>query len=248
MPNLFENANESVNFNVPGTAFNFSGVRPENLGATEYTLVSAMVDTSGSVDSFSADLLKMLKEVVAACQKHPRKENLMMNLATFNDRVDQVHGFVPVMNIDSNSYPGFNCGGMTSLHDACVFGVGATETYAKTLVGNDFDVNAVVFVITDGEDNRSVHSAAKVAETINRVKKDESLLSVTTILIGLNTMNCRAYLDKFKKDANIDQFVDVGDVTPGKLAKLAQFISHSISSSSQALATKSASVPVSMTF
>ena len=42
-------------------------------------------------------------------------------------------------------------------------------------------------------------------------------------------------LEAFPKDAYLSQFVDIGDATPGKLAKLANFVSESVSSQSQAL-------------
>jgi hypothetical protein len=50
-----------------------------------------------------------------------------------------------------------------------------------------------------------------------------------------------ASLERFQKEAGIDQFVDIGDATPQKLAKLANFVSQSISSQSQALGTGAAS-------
>ena len=44
-------------------------------------------------------------------------------------------------------------------------------------------------------------------------------------------------LEKFKNDAKLSQFVDIGNATEGKLAKLANFVSESVSSQSQALGT-----------
>jgi hypothetical protein len=44
-------------------------------------------------------------------------------------------------------------------------------------------------------------------------------------------------LDRFHKDTNLSQFVDIGDATAGKLAKLANFVSESVSSQSRALGT-----------
>jgi len=51
-------------------------------------------------------------------------------------------------------------------------------------------------------------------------------------------------LEQFKNEAGIDQFVSIGEATPAKLAKLADFISRSISSTSQALGTGNASQPL----
>ena len=51
-----------------------------------------------------------------------------------------------------------------------------------------------------------------------------------------NKANLQA-LQGFTAQAGVDQYVDVADATPGTLAKLARFVSHSISSQSQSLGT-----------
>jgi hypothetical protein len=75
---------------------------------------------------------------------------------------------------------------------------------------------------------------------------DEKLESVAVILVGVGygEQHLKDYLDKFKKTAEIDQFVDMTELfnngSPDKaLAKLAGFVSKSISSTSQALASGS---------
>ena len=57
-----------------------------------------------------------------------------------------------------------------------------------------------------------------------------------TILVAVNAAECVDYLKQFYKDAGFNQFIDLGEVTPRKLAKLAEFVSTSVSSSSKALA------------
>jgi hypothetical protein len=42
-------------------------------------------------------------------------------------------------------------------------------------------------------------------------------------------------LDNFKKEAELDEFIDIGSATKSSLSKLANFVSQSISSQSQAL-------------
>ena len=61
--------------------------------------------------------------------------------------------------------------------------------------------------------------------------------SLTIVLVGVNTVDpiMAKCLENVKDETNITQFVDIGSATPNKLAKLANFISRSISSTSQAL-------------
>jgi uncharacterized protein YegL len=65
------------------------------------------------------------------------------------------------------------------------------------------------------------------------------LESIKLILIGVNdsSSHLKRYLDDFKTDAGFDEYISLGDVTPAKLAKLAEWISQSISSASQSLGT-----------
>lgn len=80
--------------------FGFSGVRPEKLGATEYTLVTLVMDKTSSVNPFSDGLLEVKKAIIAACRKSPRAEYLMFRSVEFNREVEEVHGFIELAQID----------------------------------------------------------------------------------------------------------------------------------------------------
>jgi len=249
MPLLNTSDADMETIKIPGGGnFQFSAIRPEMLGATEYTLATIVIDVTGSVQSFAAALLDCLKTVVESLQKSPRAENLMLRIIVFNNEVIELHGFVPLKDIDLNSYSPFNPFGMTALFDATYSAIGAANKYGKTLVDQDFDVNACSYIITDGDDNASTVTPSAISKKINEGVQGEILESNQTILIGLieknDPSNVKPKLEKFKKDANLDAFIDAGEATPQKLAKLAGFVSQSISSQSQALGTGSASVPL----
>jgi uncharacterized protein YegL len=223
---------------IQGTTLQFSYTRPEDLGASEYTLVTIVVDISSSVDSFKDDLLKAVQTAIRACKKSPRAENLLLRLVTFNTRIVEIHGFIALSSIDPDTYDPFNCLGCTALYDATHDCIGATLTYAKTLTDMDFDVNAITFIITDGEDNSSHQSSPSlIKDLVTQAKRGEEMESITNILIGINSgdAGCFGSLSLFKDEADLSQFIEVQDTTPGKLAKLAQFVSQSVSSASQAL-------------
>ena len=77
--------------------------------------------------------------------------------------------------------------------------------------------------------------------------KGEDIESLITILIGINAADCTQELDDFRQQAEIDQYIDAGKATKGKLAKLADFVSQSVSSQSQALGTGGPSQNISAT-
>jgi uncharacterized protein YegL len=244
MPKLMTDGNEEI-ISIPGGGnFQFSAVRIEDLdGATEYTLVTVVVDVSGSVIGFSGALLDCIKTIFESCQKSPRSENLLVRLITFNRNLEEIHGFLNLSDIDINTYPDFHCAGLTALFDGAYDAIGATLEYAKRLDAQDFDSNGAVYIITDGDDNASTMTPQSIKDKVKQALHSEEIESLITVLIGLHDPNApwgseiEQKLNEFKDQAGINQFIKVGDATPQNLAKLAGFVSQSISSQSQALGT-----------
>lgn len=217
--------------------FAFSGIRPDKLGSTEYTLVTIVTDKTGSVSSFADGLLKMKQAVIGACKKSPRSDFLMFRSVEFNQSIVEEHGFMELQAVDANAYQPPTCTGMTALFDATYNAVAATNEYAKILTNQDYSVNGIVFVVTDGDDNASARNVKQVADEVVRGVQNEWLESLNVVLIGVNAPNYQQELEAFKTKAGLTQYVDIGDVTAQKLAKLANFVSRSISSQSQSLGT-----------
>jgi hypothetical protein len=232
---------------VPNTNFQFSGAKPDSLTSSEYTLATVAVDASGSTSPFRANLVSMLNAIVGACKKSPRAENVLLRVLRFGDDITEVHGFAPLANLPAYGEKDLVDDGMTRLIDASISGIGAMNAYGQKLVDLDYSVNGIMFVITDGEENRStIKDPSCIKQEIAKAVRGETIRGITTILVGINVADCRVSLEKFKEDAGIDYFIEVADATPQRLAKLAGFVSKSISSSSQSLAQgQSAPVAVS---
>jgi len=226
---------------ITGSNFTFQGARLTHLGATEYTLVTVAVDVTGSTHNFADQLREALIAAVEACKKSPRSDNLLVRVITFSTRfqdgINELHGFKSLADIDPNGYPRFQPDGMTPLFDATYSAVGSMVEYGGQLTENDFLVNGIVFVITDGDNNRSVATPRMIHEQIRKVTQEEKLESLVTVLVGINAMQFQAELTAFQVEAGLDQYIDVGEVNSGKLAKLADFVSQSVSSQSQAIGT-----------
>jgi uncharacterized protein YegL len=212
----------------------------DDLGATEYTLVGIAADVSGSVHSFQAEIEKCVKEVVGSCQHSPRADNLMLRFVIFDHRLSEHHGFKPLSECDLDGYTGsIQIGGMTALYDAGCNVTDSIVQYGKSLTENDFDVNGIVFVITDGMDNHSTMTARSLKESLERAVTSESLESIVSILVGVNIQDPHVgnWLQQLQKDAGFTQYVELQQADSKTLAKLADFVSRSISSQSQALGT-----------
>jgi len=235
---------------ITGTNFSFQATRIGDLGATEYTLVTIAVDTTWSVSAFADDLRKMLVTAVEGCRRSPRSNNLLIRVVEFSTAVGgvrEIHGFRLLADIDPADYAAFKPNGMTPLFDATHNSLGAMFDYGQTLAENDFLANGIVYIITDGGDNASKATPSMIRRQLEQARNDEVLESVVTVLVGINDAKLRDYLDQFRREAGLDHYVEVGNATPGRLAKLGGFVSQSVSSQSQALGTGGPSQAISAT-
>ncbi len=244
MPRMLKDDTMETGKTAGGTqAFKFSGTRIEHLAnvASEFTLVTIAIDVTGSTDGFTDELRACLIKAVEACSKSPRKANLLLRVILFSTsvpgQIQELHGFKPLGEVDPTQYPTFVAGGMTNLNDATFSAVGATHAYAKNLMGQDFTTNGIVFIITDGGDNESSVTATEIKKELARALRAEEIESMVTVLIGINATYCSTLLSDFQRIAGLDKYIDAGEVTKGKLAKLAAFVSQSVSSQSQSLGT-----------
>lgn len=234
-----------------GSNYKFSGTKISKLGASEYTLVTLVVDASSSVESFAPQLEQALKTVLKACQKSDRKNNLMLRLTQFADRLTELHGFKLLSEIKETDYDGIlQIGGMTTLFDAIDEGIQVETSYGATLTAQEFLVNGIVFVVTDGENNRgSIKEPEPIKRSLEDARRREVLESIRAVLVGVTNddNNLTKYLQAVKDEGGMDQYVSIGKATAGKLAKLADFVSQSISSTSSALGSGQPSKPLDPT-
>jgi uncharacterized protein YegL len=226
---------------IPGTHFGYTGTRLADLAqATEYTLVTMVLDESGSTEGFKTEMEKCIQEIVKACRYSARADNLMLRLVAFGTNYREVHGFKLLQSCNPADYDGcYRSAGCTALFDATCDAIQATADYAKQLNDNEYNCNACVFVLTDGDDNESKLTPKQVQESFVKCIKSESLESLVSVLIGVNIQDAglKARLEDFHKMAGFTQFVELKDASEKTLAKLAAFVSKSISSQSQALGT-----------
>jgi hypothetical protein len=193
---------------IAGSSFSFKGARIESLGATEYTLVTIAVDVTGSTAEFADELRSMLITAVESCQKSPRRDNLLLRVITFSTAVggvNELHGFKLLRDIKPSDYPQFRPDGMTPLFDATFSVVGAMVQYGEELVAQDFNVNGILFVITDGYDNQSRTTPKMIAEQVAKTRKEESIESLVSVLIGINVGDYASELEKFRRLAALDR-------------------------------------------
>lgn len=232
---------DMVSQSIEGSAFTFTGADIDDLGdlAEEFTLVTMVCDRSGSVHSYKDELEKCKRSIVQSCAKSPQPDNLMIRDISFGSNVTELHGFKHLSQINPDDYIGsIIISGATALHDASYDAIQATSQYGRDLRAKDMEANAVVIILTDGCENCSTQTTTTIKESLANIVRDETLESLNVILVGVGVDNFTSkMLQEVKDQCGYQQYVDIGDATPENLAKLAQFVSKSISAQSQSLNT-----------
>ena len=229
---------------IPGAGtFTFSAKKIDKLGALQYTVVTIAIDISGSVAGFASELLMCLKAIIEACRKNQRAEFLVIRVITFGTGIDEIHGFREMVDINSDDYPDFNPRGFTCLFDAGYDAIGSTIEYSRQMVERGYDVNGAVYIITDGGENPggghiTIASPKMIKEKVEEALRKEDIESIITTLIGLHdpmsnwASETQRDLSYFQVEANMTKFIEVGEATAENLAKLADWVSASVSSQS----------------
>ena len=229
--------------------FQYTAISPDALseeGATEETLVTVVIDRSGSVTGFQDKLEKALKAIISGCGQCPRSDFLLLRLLLFDSQspAEEVHGFVPLSScLDTNGEAGpqyngiISPRGVTALYDATVDAIEATADYGKQLIAQDYDCNAIVVILTDGMDNASTYGIPEVKGAFSKAMQSECLESLVSILVALNPQADAEGLRKFNEDGGFTAYQEIDDLSDDSFAKLADWVSESVSSQSQMLGT-----------
>lgn len=250
MPKIADNM-EAVK--LPASNYGYSKVSKQNLQASEYTLVTIAVDESGSVENFAGEIEKCVKEAVKGCALSPRADNLLLRVVAFASKMREAHGFKLLQDVNESNYDNFyqdggkaKTGATTALFDTVENVLAAQNDMAKDLTKDDYLVNGIFIVITDGIDNASSFGIKEVRKRLEESTKDEKMESLVSILVAVNVAEPQAlvYLEDFRDQAKFTQFVEVKDASNKNLAKLAKFISKSVSSQSQQIGTGQPSQPL----
>ena len=238
--------------------YGYTAINPADLTNSEYTLVTICVDTSSSVENFKNNIEKFLELVVAACRKCATSENLLFRVVTFDTHVgNEIHGFRSLSQIKDTDYDNrIMTGGSTALFDALSEAINTSVNYAGQLTATGCAVNCVIYLPTDGQNNSSSKNPVMVRDELVKARRSEQVDSINVVLIGLidpNSKNLDAngldpYLSDVKTELGIDQYIFVGKATPQNLAKLAGFVSQSVSSMSSVIGSNAPIAVAAPTF
>jgi len=257
MPKLADTTGSQM-INLQG-GFKYSNTAIEKLDATNYTLGTLVVDVTGSLSGRENDLTRIMREIVEKLKKEDTARNILWRVVLFSESQDivEVHGFKLLMDINQDTdYDVVRCYGGTALFDAVGSSLDATVVEAKRLDAKDYDVNAILVFLTDGDDNdsRIYPTAANVKEKVDEAMRSEALESILTILVGVNPDGnsnstwkqiVSRKLSEFHAEAELTEYVDMDDFTEDAIKKIILQVSSITSDTSKKIGSGG---PSQMTF
>lgn len=144
------------------------GIDVDDIDSEEVTLVTVVIDASDSMHSYAGDVLKQYKEqFLDPLRGAKNAESILVSVWVFSgnrgaDKVRLIHGYTPVPDCQDLTSADYSPNGMTPLRDAVMKGITGLVNYGQTLRDNGTRTKSIVLVLSDGWENASGVSGAKV--------------------------------------------------------------------------------------
>lgn len=128
--------------------------------------ILCILDRSGSMASLQNDAIGGFNQFI---EGHRNTPNAFVTLALFDDKYSLIYDRVPISEVKPLTKEEYSPRGGTALNDA----IGTTLSRFKTLKTEGKVSNAIVCILTDGEENRSVeYSYDSIKKLITECEKD----------------------------------------------------------------------------
>lgn len=222
--------------------FKFTSVRPERLGNAEYTLVTLVFAKTQGTAGFASELHLIKRKVVEAClgnhrPDHQRADFVLLRVTEFNDSISEVHGFVPLPQVDVDAYLPPECAGGGQLHDAVYESVGVTASFARTLAESDYLVNGLVVLIACDWDEGSTASVERAVGVTRTAAAEGNLESLKTILLSVGNREGEERSRAVSAELSFSAHLGTDDTSDLSMERVADFIAREVAATSHAIGT-----------
>ncbi|MBK9052818.1 MAG: VWA domain-containing protein [Chloroflexi bacterium] len=175
-----------ANLNGP-TMTQTVGVGLDQLASNDVTLAMNILDMSGSMYPFAADLIRAYSDdYLRAMAGSTAADDILVSTVLFDDEVELFHGYVNLKDAPPLTRAVYQPDGSTALYDAVAAGLTNMVLYAQQLRQSGVMVRCIVIVYTDGEDNASKQNASAVKRAAQELLKHEIY---TLAYVGFSTNN-----------------------------------------------------------
>lgn len=150
------------------------GLDADSLDSPDATLVSVVLDMSGSMQPFKRAVIEAYDAMLAALSGAKAATSILVSTWAFSDRPTLLSSYEPVERKPRLSSAVFQPDGGTALYDATLHALTGLVGYGQELWDQGIPTRRVLFVLSDGDDNASRASAADVKTLAESLRQKES--------------------------------------------------------------------------
>jgi len=244
-------------FMIPGANYGYTGAVIEDLESAENTIAATLFDESGSTRAFAKQMEMAVQQIVKFLRRSPRADNLIYGHYHFDSSLKEILGWTPLAQIEDDRFDGcWAGGGCTNLWYSEDRALSYMRDYALQMANQRYMCNGILCTLTDGGEYSPQYSDGhgwkedQVVEAFKTTASCEDLESLVSIMIGINPdPGVQQELQEHAEKVGYTRYLPVEKADENTLAKIADFISKSIVSQSQALGTQGPSTNIgSLTF
>ncbi len=220
-----------ANLNGP-TMATAVGTPLDQLASNDVTLAMNIIDMSGSMHSYANDLMRAYNDdYLAAMSASPAADDILVSSIVFHDKVQSLHGYVPLEDAVRLSSQTYSPDCTTALYDAVAGGMTNMVLYAQQLRQSGLSVQCIIMVYTDGDDNASSQRAADVRRAAEDLLKQEMYTLVFVGFgfkkaMGFTGANGRSPAQKAADEIGFPIGLDAG-LSPSELSRIFRMASMS---------------------
>ena len=215
---------EDVNYD-----YNFGNFNPDDVEVEDTINAVFAIDVSSSVGGYEAELNSGINDFVARMQKSHVADKLFVSMVEFNSDVKVRTGFQPISQIPVIDFSS-SIGGMTALFEGTKVALKNALDYRNNLENAGINCKTLLFVITDGDNNRPGEASDVKAIITDLLKEERNFASFEAILFGIGT-GMEGYFNSAAAEMGIKNVATISD-TADDIKKMINFISSSVSSAS----------------
>ncbi len=218
---------------TPATAAGAQGVAADALSSDKAFLFVPVLDMTGSMSGFRADVIAAYNNMLAALKASKQAEQILMSSWTFNTQSYLLHSYTPLEFVPPLSKNNYAPDEQTALYDAILDAITGAVAYGQELRSQGARTRITLVAFTDGYDNASKHRASQVRQVVEELLGQEIY---TFALVGFGG-------DFARKVAGEIGFPNVleADADASAIRRALEVVSNSLIRASQAtVATTSA--------
>lgn len=222
------------------------GTDIDNIIATDVTLMTVIIDDSGSIDG--ANLTKSIiigqNTMMTSLENSKQKDNILIAQWKLGNNAELLHSYLPVEQAVRLDKVNYNPQHSTALYDVWIDALASNVAYAQQLKSAGTPVKSIVVVITDGQDNSSRKYRIGDCKKINT----DLLQSEQFILAFVGAGRDKADEDLFREIAKDMGFPDGAVLTINATASEIRKVFNVISQSAIRASQKAVSIAAQNSF